>query len=274
MKFGGELLESRARLATVVDAVRAVVAGGAPVVVVHGGGREIDTALKLAGIEKRQVDGLRITDAATLDVVVAVLAGAINTRFVAALNAAGVGAVGLTGADAWIGRSAAAPPHRAVDGRTVDLEHVGVPVAESDTRLLQALLAEGFVPVVASIGAGDAGQLFNVNADALAGHLAARLRARRLVIAGTTPGVLDEAGATLPVLETAAIARLLDDGTATAGMVAKLRACERALQGGVDDVVIVDGRDGAALSRAATQEAPESATRLSGPPAATSRESR
>jgi len=264
LKFGGELLEDRARLSTVVEAIRAIVDGGLPLVVVHGGGKEIDAALKVAGIEKRQVDGLRITDEATLNVVVSVLAGTINTRVVAALNAAGVSAVGLTGADANCGLSEAAPPHRAVDGRLVDLDRVGVPVAASDTRLFRALLEDGFVPVVACIGAGAAGELFNVNADTLAGHLAARLRARRLVIAGTTPGVLDAAGATLPIVDAAGIAVLVNEGTATAGMIAKLRACESALNAGVDDVVIVDGRESAALVSAAASEAPTRATRLIG----------
>jgi acetylglutamate kinase len=268
VKFGGELLEDRERLATVVEAIRATVAAGVPVAIVHGGGKEIDAALKVAGIEKRQVDGLRITDDRTLDVVVSVLAGSINTRLVAALNAVGVPAVGLTGADAGIGLSAPAAPHRAVDGRTVDLDRVGVPVPESETRLLSTLLRDRFVPVVASIGVGREGELFNVNADTLAGHLAARLEARRLVIAGTTPGVLDQEGATLPVLETAAIARLVGDGTATAGMIAKLRACEDALQGGVEDVIIVDGRDRGALESAAVTDSPPGTTRLVGPSSA------
>jgi acetylglutamate kinase len=262
LKFGGELLDSPTRLAVVVQAVQSIVAGGEPVVIVHGGGKEIDAALKGAGIEKRQVDGLRITDEATLNVVVAVLAGAINTRLVAALNAAGVAAVGLTGADARCGLAEAAPPHRAVDGRVVDLERVGVPVSASDTRLLTTLLGDGFVAVVACIGAGASGELFNVNADTLAGHLAARLNARRLVIAGTTPGVLDGGGATLPVVDGAGIAALVNDGTATAGMIAKLRACEGALNAGVDDVVIVDGRDAAALVAAASSGAPQRATML------------
>ena len=262
LKVGGELLEDRAHLATVVGALAGIVAGGAPVVVVHGGGKEIDAALKTAGLEKRQVDGLRITDEATLDVVVAVLAGAVNTRLVAALSTAGVAAVGLTGADAGCGLSAAAPPHQAVDGRIVDLERVGVPESGADMRLLQTLTAERFVPVVACIGLGRDGRLFNVNADTFAGHLAARLGARRLVIAGTTPGVLDAGGATLPVLGADAIARLVSDGTATAGMIAKLRACEDALANGVDDVVIVDGRDPLALMAAASSGAPASATRL------------
>jgi len=264
VKFGGELIEDRVHLATVVAGVAEMVASREPVIVVHGGGREIDAALKAAGIEKKQIDGLRITDEATLEVVVTVLAGAVNTRLVAALNGAGVAAVGLTGADANCGLSVVAPPHRSVDGRVVDLGRVGVPDAESDRRLLRSLARDGFVPIVACIGVTREGRLLNVNADTLAGHLAARLGARRLVIAGTTPGVLDEAGATMGVLEPADVTRLVSDGTATAGMIAKLRACERALAGGVDDVVIVDGRDRSALVNAATSETPRSATRLIG----------
>src|SRR5438270_14098096 len=149
IKFGGELLEDRVRLATVVDAVGDVIAAGTALVIVHGGGKEIDAALTLAGIEKRQVDGLRITDQPTLDVVVSVLAGAVNTRFVAALNAAGVAAVGLTGADANSGLATPAPLHHAVDGRLVDLGRVGVPAPESDMRLFETLLRDRFVPVVA-----------------------------------------------------------------------------------------------------------------------------
>ena len=261
LKFGGELLEESDRLASAVAAVKAIAATG-PLVVVHGGGKEIDAALKVAGIEKRQVDGLRITDDATLDVVVAVLAGAVNTRFVAALNTAGVAAVGLTGADAACGLSAASPPHQAVDGRVVNLGRVGVPEAGADMRLLRTLTAERFVPVVACIGLARDGRLLNVNADTFAGHLAARLGARRLVIAGTTPGVLDAAGATIPAMGADAVAHLVGDGTATAGMIAKLRACEHALAAGVDDVVIVDGRKAETLTAAAVSDSPASATRL------------
>jgi acetylglutamate kinase len=262
VKFGGELIEDRGHLATVVAALRTIAAEGTPLVVVHGGGKEIDAALQAAGLEKRQVEGLRITDAATLDVVVAVLAGAVNTRLVAALNTAGVPAVGLTGADGSCGLSAAAPPHRTVDGRVVDLECVGIPDPGADMQLLHTLTAGRFVPVIACIGLGRDGRLCNVNADTFAGHLAARLGARRLVIAGTTPGVLDAGGATLPVLDAGAVTRLVADGTATAGMIAKLRACEHALAAGVDDVVIVDGRDRQALEGAAASGAPAKASRL------------
>jgi acetylglutamate kinase len=271
LKFGGELLEDRAHLANVVSAVARIAIGEgdvagddgphAPLIIVHGGGREIDAALKNAGLDKRQIDGLRITDDATLDVVVSVL-GAVNTRFVAALNTAAVPAVGLTGADANCGLSVVAPRHRAADGQLVDLGRVGVPAEDADMRLLESLVGDRFVPVLACVGIARDGTLLNVNADTLAGHLAARLSAKRLVIAGTTPGVLGPDGATLPLLESTAFAQLVSSGTATAGMIAKLRACDHALAGGVEDVVIVDGRDGAALIAAATSGTPPRATRL------------
>jgi acetylglutamate kinase len=262
LKFGGELLEDASRLQTVVTAVAEMAASGLPLAIVHGGGREIDAALKVAGIEKRQVDGLRITDEPTLDVVVSVLAGAVNTRFVAALNSAGVRAVGLTGADGGCGRSEAAPPHRTVDGRIVDLGRVGIPTSAADVSVVTTLTSAGFVPVVASIGLGSDGRLFNVNADTFAGHLAARLKARRLVISGTTAGVLDASGATIPVVDVEGVERLIGSGTATAGMIAKLRACTDALASGVGDVLIVDGRDGLALAAAAADPSPAKATRL------------
>ena len=262
LKFGGELIEDPAYLASVVAGIRAIAASGVPLVLVHGGGKEIDAALKVAGLEKRQVEGLRITDAATLEVVVAVLAGTVNTRLVAALQTAGVSAVGLTGADAACGLSNAAPAHRTVDGRLVELGQVGVPHERAEMRVINTLTHDGFVPVIACIGLGGDGQLYNVNADTFAGYLAARLGARRLIIAGTTPGVLGTDGATLPLLDAAAVDALVTGGTATAGMIAKLRACEYALANGVNEVVIVDGR-GAALASAAG-DAPQSATRLVG----------
>ncbi len=261
LKFGGELLDSPGMMARAAAAVRSL-AARSPLVVVHGGGTAIDAALAVAGVAKRQVEGLRVTDEATLEIVVSVLAGNINTRFVAALGAAGVPAVGLTGADGGCGLSEPAPPHRTIDGRLVDLGAVGAPREDADVSVLHTLTSAGFVPVVACIGTTADGRLLNVNADTLAGHLAARLNADRLLIAGTTPGVLDAAGTTLPLIDAAEIARLVGTGTATAGMVAKLRACERALAAGVRDVVIVDGRDPATLASAGTDAEPAAATRL------------
>jgi acetylglutamate kinase len=247
VKFGGELLEQPERLGALA-AMLAHASSRQGLAVVHGGGREIDAALARAGIAKRQVDGLRVTDAQTMAVVVEVLAGAINTRLVAAIGAAGGRAVGLTGADASLGLAEKAAPHAAVDGATVDLGLVGQPAPDSPPALLQHLIAGGYLPVVCSIGVGRDGTLLNVNADTLAGHLAARLQVRRLVIAGATPGVLDGTGRTVPLLDRAEADAMVRAGVASAGMIAKLRAAAAALAAGVGDVVLVDGRDAATLA--------------------------
>jgi acetylglutamate kinase len=246
MKFGGELLEQPAQVAALTTAL-ARFAKRMPTVIVHGGGREIDAALARVGIAKRQVDGLRITDEATLDIVVSVLAGLVNTRFVAALNAAGVKAVGLTGADAGIGRVSRAKPHRAANGELIDLGYVGEPIGNDKPILLGDLCGKGYVPVISSIGASREGRLFNVNADTLAASLAGRLKAQRLVIAGATPGVYDATGGTIADLDFDGIDSMIADGTATAGMVAKLTACRNALIAGAKDVFIADGNDVAGL---------------------------
>jgi acetylglutamate kinase len=242
LKLGGELLEDHATLTatarTIARAARRV-----PLVVVHGGGKEIDAALAQALIPKQQVDGLRVTDERTLHVVVAVLAGTINTRLVAAVNAAGGRAVGLTGADAGIGAVRRARPHRTTTGELVDLGFVGEPVPGKGAPLVATLVANGFTPVVACVGASTDGQLFNVNADTVAATLAARIDASRLVFAGGTPGVLDSDRQTIAHLTVDRIDALVHAGTASAGMVAKLRACRDARRAGVKDVAIADGRN-------------------------------
>ena len=242
LKIGGELLEQPQDLERIARAIAAL-SRRASLVVVHGGGKEIDAALAAAGIEKQQVDGLRVTDSRTLDVVVAVLAGAINTRLVAAVRRAGGKPVGLTGADAGVATMKRATPIQSVEGVSVDLGLVGAPVKNGRPQLLTDLLARGYVPIVACIGATRTGQLLNVNADTLASHLAAAIGASRLVIAGGTRGVLDDRGETIGRLTRRDAARLVKAGTANKGMVAKLEACRSALQQGVGDVVIASGRD-------------------------------
>jgi acetylglutamate kinase len=249
LKFGGELLEQPNDLARVAKGIAAL-ASKAQVVVVHGGGKEIDAALAMAGIAKQQVDGLRVTDAPTLDVVVAVLAGAINTRLVAAVRQAGGRPVGLTGADASVATVKRAAPIVSVAGETVDLGLVGAPVNNGAPQLVTDLLARGYTPVIACIGATRDGQLMNVNADTLASHLAGALGATRLVIAGGTAGVLDEAGATIKA------------GTANKGMVAKLQACTAALKRGVGDVLIANGRNLDFVRLAAAQHAQSGTTQV------------
>jgi acetylglutamate kinase len=240
LKFGGELLESAADRARIA-AYAASVASTRPLVVVHGGGRAIDAELDRRGIAPQKVDGLRITDSATLEAVVAVLAGTSNTELVAALVAQGVRAVGLTGVDAGFGRAVRSAAHRATNGTIVDLGHVGDP-AEPDGSLIQLLLSRGYVPVVASLGVDAAGSVLNVNADVMACRIAAALPQSDLVIAGTTAGVLGNSGASIADLDIAGIDDVIATRTATAGMIAKLGSCRTALAGGVATIRLVDGR--------------------------------
>jgi acetylglutamate kinase len=249
LKLGGELLETPERVKAIAKVIREAAARG-PLVIVHGGGREIDRALFTAGIEKQQVDGLRITDEATLNVVVAVLAGTINTQLVAALNAARVHAVGLTGADAGVAPVRKAAAHTTTTGTKVSLGRVGEPSGRKKPALLVQLTNGGFVPVIASVSASTAGDLYNVNADTLAADIAGRMKAQRLVIAGGTPGVLDAAGVTVPVVDRALARRMVVSGAASAGMVAKLVSCRNAIAAGVKDVLIADGRTAPALAAA------------------------
>lgn len=241
LKIGGELLETPHSVERLAREI-VFAAGVAPLVVVHGGGRTIDAELARRGVAKRAVDGLRVTDEATLDVVVSVLAGLTNTRLIAAIGAAGGRAVGLTGADAGIGLCEQAPPHRSATGALVDLGLVGRPIDTTPPALVGDLCAKGYIPVVASIGVSADGQLFNVNADTWAAHLAATLRTRQLLIVGATAGVLDEAGATLASVDVDSIDDLVAAGSVSAGMIAKLDACRQAWLGGVRDIRIVDGR--------------------------------
>jgi acetylglutamate kinase len=246
LKLGGELLESAVDRAR-VGALAANVVTERPLIVVHGGGRAIDAELDRRAITPKKVDGLRITDSATLEVVVSVLAGTANTELVAALVACGVPAVGLTGIDAALGRATRTSAHRSTAGTVVDLGLVGDP-AEVDPSLLELLLVHGYVPVVASLGFSEAhgtasaASILNVNADVMACRIAAALGDADLVIAGGTPGVLDAQGESITMLDAAGIDAVIASGTATAGMVAKLEACRTALLEGVATVRIVDGR--------------------------------
>ena len=228
---------------TAAAGVAALAAAG-PVAVVHGGGRAIDADLKARGKAPQFVDGLRVTDEDTLATVVGVLAGRINTTFVAALATAGVKAVGLTGADASLGLATLAPPLQTTSGTSANLGLVGVPRADAPVRLLTDLIGLGYVPVIASVGVDASGALLNVNADTLASHLARTAGAARLIIAGKTAGVFDAAGNTCAALDADAARAMVAAGTARDGMVAKLGACLDALTGGVAEVRIVDGRAG------------------------------
>lgn len=252
LKLGGELVETPAARAEVAAAVTRF-ALERPVVVVHGGGRAIDAELSRRGLSPCKVDGLRITDAPTLDAVIAVLAGTANTALVASLVAQGVAAVGLTGVDAGLAFSVRSRPHLSASGTMVDLGLVGEP-DRIDVSLVERLVEYGYVPVVASLGieAGtDEDPILNVNADVMACRLAAAMPGSELVIAGTTAGVLDAGGETIAELDPEGIDALIAGGTASAGMIAKLAACRGALADGLSRVLLIDGRQWVAAAAAA-----------------------
>jgi acetylglutamate kinase len=242
LKLGGELLEDSAALK---DAASRIVrfASHDAVAVVHGGGRAIDAELRNRGLTPRFADGLRVTDEQALDAVITVLAGRTNTQLVAAVNGAGNKAVGLTGADGQLGRCVRSAPVRTQSGEIVDLGLVGEP-ASCNAEVVLDLLRLGYIPVIASIGITSDGVLLNINADTFAAHLAVELHADRLLIAGTTPGVLDAAGRTVPEMHDEDIDAMTAAGTAHSGMIAKLNACRYAATRGVRDVSIVSGGRG------------------------------
>ncbi|MGE3842443.1 MAG: acetylglutamate kinase [Vicinamibacterales bacterium] len=240
LKLGGELIESPEKAASLVSAVAALVAEG-PLVIVHGGGKDIDIEAARRGLSKQTVDGLRITDGPTLEAVVAALAGTVNTRLVGALSAAGIRAVGLTGADALVIPASRVAGHRTVTGTVVDLGLVGEPSIEDSPALLLDLLDRGYVPVLACLGCTAQGEILNINADTLAADVARACRAGRLIVGGATAGVLDADGTTIERLDVVTLDSMIADGRASAGMVAKLRACRSALESNIA-VSIVDGR--------------------------------
>jgi len=241
LKLGGELIDAAGDRARTADAVAAL-AAGSHLVVVHGGGKTIDADLARRGIAPVKRDGIRVTDEPTLEAVVAVLAGTANTALVAALTARGVRAVGLTGADDQLGLSERVTGMETVSGASIDPGLVGRPAGRANGALVEDLCRAGYVPVIASIGVTRDGALLNVNADVMAAHVAAAIGAARLLVAGGTPGVLDAAGQPIDALDTHALDAMLETGAATAGMIAKLRACRTAREAGVGDVRIVDGR--------------------------------
>jgi len=243
LKLGGELIDAPADRARLSRAAAAI-AASRPLVIVHGGGRAVDAVMARQGLVPKKVDGLRVTDDATLDVVVSVLGGLTNTALVASLVGHGVKAVGLSGVDAALGTARRASAHRTTGDAVVDLGFVGDPL-QPDASLVELLLARGYVPVIASLGVdleGAEPQVLNVNADVMACRLAAALEAAELVIAGTTAGVLDAGGRTIDELDLDGVDGIIADRTASAGMIAKLLSCRSAIEAGVTSVRIVDGR--------------------------------
>ena len=213
--------------------------------VVHGGGPQIGAMLERLKIKSEFVDGLRVTDKETASIVEMVLSGSINKQIVSAINAAGGFAVGLSGKDAnLVGAKKLRRTKRDPDSnieRILDLGLVGEP-EEISTRILDALRETDMIPVIAPIGAGPGGMTLNINADTVAGAIAAALDARRLLMLTDVVGVLDGKGALIPELSVDKARALIDDGTIQGGMIPKIETCLEAVAGGVAGAVILDGR--------------------------------
>jgi acetylglutamate kinase len=208
-------------------------------VVVHGGGPQIAEMLERLQIKSSFVDGLRVTDAATVEVVEMVLAGKTNKQIVSAITEAGGSGLGLSGKDG--GLILANRVQMVKNGQPVDLGFVGDP-QEVDADVLRRLAQAGFIPVVAPIGYGRAGETYNINADTAAGAVASAVKATRLLMLTDVAGVLDKDGNLLTDLTVSQVASLMKDGTITGGMIPKLETCVEAVKDGVEAAVILDGR--------------------------------
>jgi acetylglutamate kinase len=214
-------------------------------VVVHGGGPQIAAMLKKLGIKSEFAAGLRITDAATVEIVEMVLAGSINKQIVGHINAAGGKAIGLCGKDgnmvlAKKATRTVVDPDSNIE-KVVDLGFVGEP-DKVDLTVLNHVLGKEMIPVLAPVAAAADGGTFNVNADTFAGAIAGALKAKRLLLLTDVPGVLDKSKKLIPELSVADARKLIADGTISGGMIPKVETCIYALEKGVEGVVIMDGK--------------------------------
>ena len=247
VKYGGHAMGDAALAQDFAEDIVLLKAVGILPVVVHGGGPQIGAMLKRLGIESRFVDGLRVTDAATAQVAEMVLAGSINKELVAWIDRAGGRAAGISGKDAGLVRARKVErtmrdPGSAIE-QVVDLGFVGEPESV-DRTIIDTLLAAGIVPVIAPVAVGADGHTYNINADTMAGAIAAALGAARLFLLTDVAGVLSKDKALLADLTPTDIAALTADGTITGGMIPKLETCVAAVNAGVDAAVILDGRIG------------------------------
>ncbi|MEC8673343.1 MAG: acetylglutamate kinase [Pseudomonadota bacterium] len=245
VKFGGHAMGEAAYVASFAADIALLDQVGARPVVVHGGGPQIGEMLSKLEIESNFVDGLRVTDEATISVVEMVLAGGINKALVAAIARAGGRAVGISGKDGGLIRA------RKLLGKTraagsaieqaIDLGFVGEP-EQINTDVLDALNAGNLIPVVAPVGSDAAGETYNINADTAAGAIAAALGATRMLMLTDVAGVLDKDGDLVTELTVSQAEALIRDGTVSGGMIPKVETCINAVLGGAEAAVIMDGR--------------------------------
>ena len=239
IKIGGSLLDDAALRDYLAFQIAARELWGNRIVVVHGGGKQMTRFLEERGVKSTFVRGLRVTTEETIDAVLKVLAGSVNTQLSAALGASGARAVGLTGIDSGIAIADRLDPELGLVGR----------VTSSDPALLDTLTQAGYLPVIACIAGGENGQVYNVNGDSMAVAVASAWQADRLIFLTDVPGVMDASKSILPVLTIEDCRRLIAEGVATGGMQAKLEAATQAVSQGVAEVRIVRGSDPNIVSR-------------------------
>ncbi|MEO1730338.1 MAG: acetylglutamate kinase [Pseudomonadota bacterium] len=245
VKYGGHAMGDERAARDFAEDIVLLKAVGINPVVVHGGGPQIGDMLGRLGVESTFVDGLRVTDEATAKVAEMVLSGAINKQLVGWLANAGGKAIGVSGKDGGLVTArkvlrTTRDPESLIES-VVDLGFVGEP-ATVDTSVIDTAVAAGMIPVIAPIAAGEDGRTYNINADTMAGAIAAALGAARLFLLTDVPGVLGKQGELLTDLDPKAIAKLREDGVITGGMVPKLETCVNAVEAGCEAAVILDGR--------------------------------
>lgn len=249
VKYGGHAMGDPELAQDFAEDIVLLKAVGINPVVVHGGGPQIGRMLKALGIESQFVDGLRVTDKQTAEVAEMVLAGAINKELVSWIARAGGKAIGISGKDGGMvlarkvqsKKSPKAVAGEDGDPIVVDLGFVGEP-DQIDTTVIDTIVNAGMIPVIAPIGVGPDGETYNINADTMAGAIAAALGASRLFLLTDVPGVLDKDKNLLTDLRPADIARLAEDGTISGGMIPKLETCVHAVEAGCEATVVLDGR--------------------------------
>lgn len=250
VKYGGHAMGDPELAHDFAQDIVLLKAVGINPVVVHGGGPQIGAMLKKLGVESQFIDGLRVTDKATAEVAEMVLSGSINKELVGWIAGAGGKAIGISGKDGGLVTATKVErtqkdPDSQIE-RVIDLGFVGEPTTV-DTTVIDAACAAGLIPVIAPIASGADGATYNINADTMAGAIAAALGAKRLFLLTDVAGVLDKDKNLLTDLTPADIARLQQDGTISGGMIPKLETCVHAVEAGCEAAVVLDGRVGHAM---------------------------
>jgi acetylglutamate kinase len=245
IKYGGNaMIEDELKFGFARDVVLMKLVGLNPVIV-HGGGPQIGALLDELGIESKFVDGMRVTDSRTMDVVQMVLGGAINQEIVNLINQCGGKAVGLTGKDATLIKAKKLLIERSSPElqtpEIIDIGHVGE-VVNINRNLIDLLTSSDIIPVIAPIGVGEDGETYNINADLVAGKLAEKLGAEKLILLTDIAGLQDKSGNLLTGLSSKEVDRLVKDGTITGGMLPKIDCALTAVKNGVTSAHIIDGR--------------------------------